>query len=277
MLQRVVGQVLLALGEQHAVHLTAAAFAQQADVLVHLGQPAAQRRNGPLQRRVSAPSPAAIDVDTKGPTQKFVEAPPEYTNDPPAVIRGNAYDRNGVYDLLLIWDSGDPFPPDSVYMIGDTLFWRFDVLDSLVDGGSYLEGRHTLSSRCRDLFAGSSLHQTQISTAFTLDLTAPAAPVLEEPGSPARVPSVTIRGAVEWPGTKRVYLHRSAATDTTTHYDPAGATFVATVPLERGTNVIRATAEDASGNTSEPSNAVTVVYEPADVVDWPEALRGPDA
>ena len=51
-LQRVVGEVLLALGEHHAVDLHVGAGPDQGHVLVHLGQPAAQRADGPLQRGV---------------------------------------------------------------------------------------------------------------------------------------------------------------------------------------------------------------------------------
>ena len=220
---------------------------------------------------------SAFDVDTAEPAQAFVEPPPDYTNTPPTVIRGRAYDRNGVYGLELVWDGGEPFPPDSVYMIADTLFWLFDALDSLADGGGYIEGDHTLAASCSDLFAGSALHESRISTSFDLDLTAPAAPALDQPVSPVRVPSVVVTGAIEWTGTKYVYLHRTAATDTTIRYEPAGATFARSVPLERGTNVIRATAEDRALNESGLSNAVTVVYEPADDVAWPEVFREPGA
>ena len=51
-LQRVIGEVLPALGEHHAVDLHVGAGADQGHVLVHLGQPAAQGADGPLQRGV---------------------------------------------------------------------------------------------------------------------------------------------------------------------------------------------------------------------------------
>jgi hypothetical protein len=219
---------------------------------------------------------AAFDVDTKGPDQAFIEPPPTYTNVPPSVIRGRAYDRNGVRGLELVWRGGAPFPPDSVYMARDTLFWRFDVADSLLAGGSYREGRYVLAASCSDMFAGSK-HRTRIETTFDLDFTAPTAPALDRPISPAREPSVFVRGTTEWPGTKYVYVSRTAATDTTIRYEPAGAEFAVAMPLRRGTNVIRAIAEDRALNASAPSNAVTVVYEPANTVAWPEAFRGPDA
>ncbi len=218
---------------------------------------------------------AALDVDTKGPEQSFIEPPPSYTNVPPSVLRGRAYDRNGARGLELVWRGGAPFPPDSVWASGDTLFWRFDVADSLLEGGSYREARYVLAVSCSDMFAGSK-HRTRIETTFDLDLTAPAAPVLAQPASPAREPSVVVRGTADWPGTKYVYVTRTAATDTTIRYEPFGASFAVAMPLRRGTNVLRATAEDPAGNESSLSNAVTVIYEPANAVSWPEALRGPD-
>ena len=54
MLERVIRDVLLALGKQHAVDLTLGAAANQLDVLIHLRQPAADRRDRPLDRRVAA-------------------------------------------------------------------------------------------------------------------------------------------------------------------------------------------------------------------------------
>jgi hypothetical protein len=53
-LQRVVGEMLFAFGEHDAVDLRLGARANQHHVLVHLGQSAAQRADGPLQRRTAA-------------------------------------------------------------------------------------------------------------------------------------------------------------------------------------------------------------------------------
>ena len=53
-LERVVGKVLRAVGEHHAIDLGVRPFADQGDVLVDLGQPAAQCADGPLQRGVAA-------------------------------------------------------------------------------------------------------------------------------------------------------------------------------------------------------------------------------
>ena len=48
-LERVIGEMLLAFGEHDAVDLAVGIFAGQGDVLVDFGQPAAQRADGPLQ------------------------------------------------------------------------------------------------------------------------------------------------------------------------------------------------------------------------------------
>ncbi len=214
---------------------------------------------------------AAFDVDTEGPQQAFITKPPEYSN---AVtpITGRAYDRNGVARLELVWQGGDPFPPDSLFMRGDTLLWSFDCTDSIPEGG----GNFTLKVRAGDLFGESARHRTEIQAIFNLDFTPPQPPVLEQPPSPARDPSVLVRGTMEEANLKYIYLYRTAATDTTIRYEPSGASFAASVPLRPGSNVIRATAQDRAGNVSDLSNAVTVIYQPSNIIGWPEAFRGPD-
>lgn len=228
----------------------------------------------------SSADAGALDVDTRGPTQSFVVKPPPHTNVPPAVITGKAHDRNGVHDLRLVWDGGAPFAPDSSWADGDTLRWRFDAIDALREGAGYREGSHTIVARCSDPFVADTMrHRTKIQYTFTLDLTAPDAPVLERPASPSREPRTVLRGTISQPGTSRVRVTRLAGigADTTITYEPSGSTFAVTMPLLAGDNVIRAVAEDDAGNVSAFSNAVTVRYEPANEVVWPEALRGPDA
>jgi flagellar hook assembly protein FlgD len=216
---------------------------------------------------------AAFDVDTEGPEQEFIDNPSNYTNNPSPVITGRAHDRNGIYGLALIWQGGEPFPPDSTYANGDTLFWRFDASDSIPEGGGGFE----LKARCSDIFTGSARHTTEIKTNFTVDVTPPQPPILEQPPSPAREPSVLVHGSMEEANLKYIYLYRTADTDTMIRYEPAGDAFTATIPLRPGTNTIRATAQDRAGNVSDYSNAVTVVYEPANTIVWPEVFRAPDA
>lgn len=221
----------------------------------------------------------SLDVDTQGPTQSFVVTPPSHTSVPPPVITGKAYDRNGFHGFSLTWDGGSPFPPDSSWADGDTLRWRFDAIDSLRAGSGYREGSHTITARCSDPFGVDTVkHRTKIQYTFTLDLTAPDAPVLEQPASPSREPRTVLRGTVSYPGASFVRVTRLAGpfADTVT-YEPSGTTFAVIVPLLEGDNVISATAEDDAGNVSGLSNTVTVRYEPGNEVVWPEALRGPDA
>ena len=52
-LQRVVGEVLASFGEHHAVDLGGTARPGQGDVLIDLGQPAAEGTDGPLQPRIA--------------------------------------------------------------------------------------------------------------------------------------------------------------------------------------------------------------------------------
>ena len=49
MLQRVIGEMLLALGEHDAVDLHIGAWSDHGDVLVYFRQPATERADGPLQ------------------------------------------------------------------------------------------------------------------------------------------------------------------------------------------------------------------------------------
>src|SRR5438105_2143697 len=54
MLERVIRDVLLALGEEHAIDLTLGPAADELDVLIDLRQAAADRGDGPLDRGIAA-------------------------------------------------------------------------------------------------------------------------------------------------------------------------------------------------------------------------------
>lgn len=215
---------------------------------------------------------ASFDLDSKAPTMKFLERPGNETNVPPTIITGSAYDRNGIVGMEISWCGGPSLFPDSIYTVSDTLFWRFDVPDSL----SYRDGRYNLVARCSDIFGASPAHRSSIELTFDLDMTPPQPPVLTQPSSPVQEPSVLVKGTLGETSIRHVYLYRSASTDTTIRYEPLGTSFAVEMPLKPGPNTIRAAAEDRAGNLSELSSPVNVVYEPEDSISWPEVLRGPD-
>src|SRR6185312_11340114 len=92
---------------------------------------------------------------------------------------------------------------------------------------------------------------------FTVDTTAPAAPVVTQPVPESvtndNTPALT--GTAEPNSTVTVSLNGSV--EGTTTADASGAwSFTPSKPLPEGANTVVATATDAAGNTSAPSSQV---------------------
>lgn len=218
-----------------------------------------------------------FDVDTKGPRIAFLTSIPNPTNDPPLEIWGRCYDRNGIESDSLSWNGGPYFLPDSSYSIGDTvLVWRFDAVDSLAEGSGFREGRYTIKCKCRDR----SGRESTISHTFRLDLTPPAAPVLDALPSSVYEAKLNLTGSVDGAGARFVHLYRVSGNDTdhTRKEIVARATaFFIPDTLDLGENVFRAAAQDSAGNMSASSAPRTVIYEIARGISHPEVFRAPDA
>ena len=215
----------------------------------------------------------SLDVDTGGPALSFTNPPAGHTNEVPSTLWGRCHDRNGVQTDSLIWDNGAAFPPDSSFMDGDTLVWRFDAIDSLRKGSAYDEGSHTLKIVCTDVFG----HETDNTLTFVLDLTAPPAPTLNALPATVYKPEISITGSVDKTQTKTVHVYRKFGNTTTVAVrEVLTAAFSVRDTLQEGQNGIWAAAEDEAGNMSGNSAAQTVVYAIATGISHPEVFRGPD-
>ena len=213
-----------------------------------------------------------INVDTKDPDIVFIDPLPELVNEVPLMQEGYCTDRNGIEEPLLVWNGSDPFPPGSSYWQADTLHWSFDLRDSVLSGGGYVEQTCTLQVLCSDLLG----HDGEEKMVFTIDLTPPSPPVLRPPTSPVRAPGYDVVGTSS--DGDAVTVYRAAGGDTVSATESLTLE-IFSVPIELllGDNIIWAVALDEAGNESGPSNKITVVYDDAAGIYYPEAFRGPDS
>jgi hypothetical protein len=213
-----------------------------------------------------------INVDTKEPDIEIVDPVPELVNRVALVQNGFCFDRNGVEEPLLAWNEGETFPPLDITWQGDTLYWSFDLRDSVQVGGEYVERSCKLQVFCSDLLG----HAAEASMAFTIDLTPPEAPVLRQPVSPVHVSEVSVSGTAQSADT--VIVYRVSGGDTAfVRRVPLTDNFGVSLDLLLGSNEIWAISADIAGNWSEPSNTVVVVYNDAAGFYYPESFRGPDS
>lgn len=212
-----------------------------------------------------------INVDTKAPDLVFIDPLSGQVHEVPLTQEGYCADRNGVEEPLLVWNSSDPFPPNNISWQGDTLFWSFDLRDSVLAGGGYVERNCTLQVLCSDPLG----HEADEKMTFEIDLTPPDPPVLNTPVSPVHTSEYDVVGSSPLGDT--VIVFRTAGTDTASW----GETLVLdifSVPIELllGENEIWAVVADEAGNQSEPSSSIIIVYDETAGFYYPEAFRGPD-
>ena len=214
-----------------------------------------------------------INVDTEAPSIVFIDPLPEFVKEVPLIQEGTCTDRNGIEEPLLVWNGSDPFPPHGTSWEGDTLIsWSFDLRDSVLAGGSYVERTCTLQVTCSDILG----HETEEKMIFTIDLTPPDPPLLRTPQSPVHNPEYEVVGSS--PQGDTVMVYRAAGTDTASYTkNLVLEIFGVPVDLLLGENEIWAKVADLAGNWSEPSNKIIVVYDDAAGYFYPEAFRGPDS
>ncbi|MDP2269917.1 MAG: Ig-like domain-containing protein [Archangium sp.] len=134
--------------------------------------------------------------------------------------------------------------------------WTFTPPTALADGS------HTVNATATDV-AGNTGPVSNTNT-FTVDTTAPAAPVVSAPadGSATNTNRPAITGTAEAGSTVTIFIDGvSAGTTTAT----AGGTFsfTPTTNLAQGSHTARVTATDAAGNTSPSSNTNTFTVDTA--------------
>ncbi len=212
-----------------------------------------------------------INVDTKGPELVIIDPVPARVNSVPLIQTGSCYDRNGFDDPTLVWNRGDPFIPADLTWQGDTLYWSFDLRDSTMVDGAYVERSCTLEVLCSDLFG----QQETARMAFTVDLTPPTPPVMYQPVSPVHIPEANVGGLAS--GADTIMAFRAAGNDTVSEKKTLLTNnFGFTFDILPESNEFWAIAADQAGNWSDPSNLVRVVYDNTAGLYYPEAFRGPD-
>ncbi|WP_010496568.1 OmpL47-type beta-barrel domain-containing protein, partial [Paenibacillus elgii] len=144
--------------------------------------------------------------------------------------------------------------------------WSYSPPDALMDG------RHEVKVRAKD--AAGNISPASATVHFTVDTEAPAAPVILAPadGTATKQSKPVIRGTAEANAAVNVVLNGSPAGTVTA--DVGGNwTFIPPVALVDGVYSVRATAADAAGNISPPSEEIRFTVDtlapPAPVVTSP--------
>jgi large repetitive protein len=121
------------------------------------------------------------------------------------------------------------------------------------------EGSHTFEVRATD--AAGNTDPTPASRTWTIDTTAPAAPLIVSPaeGSTNNTGSFTLSGTAEASATVEIF--EGAASRGTTSASGLGSWAKALVSVTDGSHTYTARATDAAGNVSGASNARTIVVD----------------
>ncbi|WP_127473451.1 Ig-like domain-containing protein [Microbacterium sulfonylureivorans] len=188
--------------------------------------------------------PVTFTVDTAAPLAPVITAPADgsRTNDTTPDIVGTA-EANATVNVSI---DGAPVGTTTASGTGS---W------TLTPTAPLAEGAHTASATATDA-AGSTGPESNTVT-FTIDLTAPAAPVITAPadGSTTNDSTPPIVGTAEANATVNVSI--DGAPVGTADADGSGDwTFTPPTPLAQGPHTASATATDGAGNTGPVSNIV---------------------
>lgn len=125
--------------------------------------------------------------------------------------------------------------------------------------GPLAEGNHTLRARLRD---GAGNESPPRIAAFSIDLTAPAAPLITTPveGATLSGPGVGIGGSGE--AGSAVVIREQATVLGSTVVSPSGGWSVNVASMAGGPHAVTATQTDAAGNDSPPSAVRNFVIDP---------------
>jgi hypothetical protein len=188
-------------------------------------------------------------VDTTAPSTFVTSGPADPANSTNATFVFSASEPGSTFDCALDGDAYAPCTSPNGY-------------PGLAEGG------HTFQVRATD--SAGNTDPTAASFTWTVDTTAPPAPVLESPpdGSVDADGEITVSGTAQ-PATT-VELFDSGASIGTTSADGDGAWAKTATGLADGGHVFTATATDAAGNTSPASAARTVTVD----TDPPQTIMG---
>ncbi|SEU16517.1 adventurous gliding motility protein AgmC [Stigmatella erecta] len=195
---------------------------------------------------VSAPSNTnTFIIDTTAPAAPVVVTPANgsTTQDTTPTYSGTAEAGSTVTVIV----DGNPIGTTPADASGN---WSFTPTAPLTDGS------HTVRATAAD--AVGNVSASSNTNTFIIDTTAPAAPVVLTPanGSITQDNTPTYSGTAEAGSTVTVIVDGSPVGTATA--SPGGAwSFTPTAPLTDGSHTVRATATDAVGNVSTPSNTNT--------------------
>jgi MYXO-CTERM domain-containing protein len=187
-----------------------------------------------------ASAPRNFIVDTEPPDTSIVSGPEGTVRDTSATFDFESTEAGVTYECSL---DGAPFVACS---------------DPVTFTG-LAEGEHTLRVRARD--TAGRVDPTPASRTWTVDTTAPAAPVITSPANGALVGGTPIFSGTAEPGSTVTLLVDGAVVGTTTANSEGNWTFTPSVPLAEGPHTVTATATDPAGNTSPPSTAITITVD----------------
>jgi MYXO-CTERM domain-containing protein len=187
----------------------------------------------------SPPSqPRSFTVDSVAPSAPVITAPALFTATATPTIAGTAE----VGSTVSVRVDGQAV---GVMTADATGAWSFDVVASLA------QGAHQVTATAKDAAGNTSPGS---SLTFTVDMEAPAAPVVTAPGVLVNTQTPAVAGRAEAGSRVAVSLDGQAAGEVTA--DATGAwSFTLSTPLAQGAHQATATATDMAGNTSAPSAA----------------------
>jgi uncharacterized repeat protein (TIGR01451 family) len=190
----------------------------------------------------------SFTVDTTAPGAPVVTAPANgsRTNDTTPTVSGTA-EANSTVTVRI---DGAVVGTTTADGSGN---WSFTPATALA------EGAHTVNATATD--GAGTVSPTSNTNTFTVDTTAPAAPVITAPSNNANTTATpAISGTAEANSTVTVLVDGQPVGTTTA--DAMGRwTFTPTTPLTGGPHTLTATARDSAGNTSAPSTAVAITVQ----------------
>ncbi|MFI9488503.1 Ig-like domain-containing protein [Promicromonospora sp. NPDC052451] len=198
----------------------------------------------------SGPSdPVTVVVDTVPPEPPVITAPDDggTTNDGTPTVEGTGEPGATV---TVVVDGGEV----GTAVVGDDGTWTFTPTEPLSDGD------HEITATQTD--AGGTTSDPSEPVTITVDTTAPAPPVITSPadGDLTDDGTPTIEGTGEPGATVTVVIDGEEA-GTVVVGDDGTWTFTPDEPLTDGDHEITAIQTDLAGNTSEPSDPITVAVD----------------
>ncbi|AKJ05629.1 T1SS secreted agglutinin RTX [Archangium gephyra] len=188
----------------------------------------------------SAPSAArGFTVDSLAPSAPVLMGPAAFVNTPTPVISGTA-EANSTVSVTL---DGAKVGTVTASPSGT---WSLTVATPLA------QGAHAASATATD--AAGNTSSASASRGFTVDMVAPAAPVLTAPAAVVRTTTPIISGTAEAGSSVSVTVDGTKV-GTATANTSGTWSFTPSFPLAQGEHTVTATATDAAGNTSVPSAA----------------------